>query len=40
MLEINGIKEITKVTFPINLKLIKEYQQPGPSLMAKYGYYM
>ena len=36
MSEINDIEEITEVTFPINLKLIKKNQQTESSLMAKY----
>ena len=35
---INDTKEITEGTFPINLKLIKTYQQLEPSIRAKYKY--
>ena len=38
MSEINYIKEIPEVTFPINLKIIENYQRTEPSLMAKYKY--
>ena len=36
MSEIIDIKEIPEGTFPINLKLIKKYQQEEPSITAKY----
>ena len=36
MSEINGIEEISEGNFPINLKLITEYQRIEPSLMDKY----
>ena len=36
VLEINDIKEIPGGTFPINLKLIQQYQWAEPSLMAKH----
>ena len=34
--EINDTKEISEVTFPINLKLIKQHQQKYLILMDKY----
>ena len=36
MPEINDKEEIPEGNFPINLKLIKEYQWTEPSLMDKY----
>ena len=41
MPEINDTKEIPEGTFPLNLKLISQYPQTEPSLMAKckYGKY-
>ena len=36
MLEINDIKEIPEVTFPINLTLIQKHQWEEPSITAKY----
>ena len=36
MPEINDNEEIPEGNFPINLKLIKEYQRKEPSLMDKY----
>ena len=38
MLEIIDTKEITEGTFPINLKLIKNYQQTEHILMVTYKY--
>ena len=38
MSEINDNEEIPEGNFPINLKLIKEYQWIEPSLMDKYKY--
>ena len=35
MSEINDIKELPEVNFPINLKLIKKYQRSEPSIIAK-----
>ena len=34
--EINEIKELPEGIFPINLKLIDQYQRKYPSLMDKY----
>ena len=36
MLEINDIEVISEGTFPINLKMIAQYQQTEPILMDKY----
>ena len=36
MSEINNTKELPEVIFPINLKLIDQYQQKDPTLKAKY----
>ena len=36
MSEINDTEELPEATFPNNLKLIQEYQQPEPSIIAKY----
>ena len=36
MSEINDIEELPEVTFPINLKLIQEYQWAEPNIRAKY----
>ena len=36
MSEINEIEEVSEGNFPINLKLIYQYQQKYPSLLAKY----
>ena len=36
MSEINDTKEVLESNFPINLKLIKKYQQIEPILIAKY----
>ena len=36
MSEINDTEEVLESNFPINLKLIKKYQQKDPSLLAKY----
>ena len=36
MSEINDIGEIPDGDFPINLNIIDQYQQTGPSLMDKY----
>ena len=36
MSEINDIEEISEGNYPINLKLIQQYQWSEPILMAKY----
>ena len=36
VLEINDIEVISEGTFPINLKMIAQYQQTEPILMDKY----
>ena len=38
--EINDFEEISEVTFPINMKLIKKFQRTEPRIMAKYKYGM
>ena len=38
MSEINDIKELPEVTFPINLKLIPKYQWEELIIIAKYKY--
>ena len=35
MSEINDTEELTEVNFPINLKLIEQYQRKDPSLKDK-----
>ena len=36
MSEINNIEEFTESIFPINLKIVDQYQQKEPRLKAKY----
>ena len=36
MSEINNIKEFIESIFPINLKIVDQYQQKEPRLKAKY----
>ena len=36
MSEINDTEEIPQGKFPINIKLIEQYQQKNPRLLAKY----